>query len=116
DEATSALDSDTESRIMSAIASLRGSLTIISVSHRLSTLKHCDRIYFLRSGRIADVGTFDELCRREGDFAQLVSLAQLSLDGIDYEGIADPADRLPGDRPVGPLTGPQPMGRPGPQR
>jgi len=87
DEATSALDSDTESRIMGAIASLRGSLTIISVSHRLSTLKHCDRIYFLRSGHIADVGTFDELCRREGDFAQLVSLAQLSLEGVDLEGV-----------------------------
>ncbi len=102
DEATSALDSDTESRIMSAIAALRGSLTIISVSHRLSTLKHCDRIYFLRSGRIADVGTFDELCRREGDFAQLVSLAQLSLDGIDLGGIDHAADRQADDRPVGP--------------
>ncbi len=103
DEATSALDSDTESRIMGAIASLRGSLTIISVSHRLSTLKHCDRIYFLRSGRLADVGTFDELCRREGDFAQLVSLAQLSLDGPD-----EATDPRAEDRPVGPLTGPQP--------
>jgi len=78
DEATSALDSDTESRIMETIAALRGSLTIISVSHRLSTLKHCDRIYFMRDGRIVGVGTFDELCRREPDFAQLVALAQLS--------------------------------------
>jgi ABC-type multidrug transport system fused ATPase/permease subunit len=81
DEATSALDSETESRVMETIAALRGSLTIISVSHRLSTLKHCDRIYFMRAGRIADVGSFDELCRREPDFAQLVALAQLSPGG-----------------------------------
>ena len=81
DEATSALDSDTEARIMGTIASLRGSLTIITVAHRLSTLKHCDRIYFLRGGRLAAVGSFDELYAREPDFAQLVSLAQLSLSG-----------------------------------
>ncbi|MDQ4133852.1 MAG: ABC transporter ATP-binding protein/permease [Actinomycetota bacterium] len=82
DEATSALDSDTESRIMETIAALRRSLTIISVSHRLSTLKHCDRIYFMREGRIVDVGTFDELCGREPDFAQLVALAQISSENL----------------------------------
>lgn len=81
DEATSALDSDTEARIVSTIASLRRSLTIITVAHRLSTLKHCDRIYFLRDGLVVDVGTVEELNAREPDFAQLVSLAQLSLTG-----------------------------------
>lgn len=79
DEATSALDSDTEARVMDTIASLRGRLTVITVSHRLSTLKHCDRIYFLRSGRIAAVGTFEALTTREPEFAQLVALAQLSV-------------------------------------
>lgn len=79
DEATSALDSDTEARIVETIASLRGSLTIITVAHRLSTLKHCDRIYFLRDGYVANVGTFEELTAQEPDFAQLVALAQLSL-------------------------------------
>jgi ABC-type multidrug transport system fused ATPase/permease subunit len=79
DEATSALDSDTEARIVETIASLRGSLTIVTVAHRLSTLKHCDRIYFLRDGHVANVGTFEELTAQEPDFAQLVALAQLSL-------------------------------------
>lgn len=77
DEATSALDSETEARITETIATLRGQLTVITVSHRLSTLKHCDRIYFLRSGAIASVGTFDELRASEPEFAQLVSRAQL---------------------------------------
>jgi ATP-binding cassette subfamily C protein len=49
------------------------------VAHRLSTLKHCDRIYFLRDGHVANVGTFEELTAQEPDFAQLVALAQLSL-------------------------------------
>jgi ABC-type multidrug transport system fused ATPase/permease subunit len=79
DEATSALDSDTEARIVETIASLRRSLTIVTVAHRLSTLKHCDRIYFLRDGHVANVGTFEELTAQEPDFAQLVALAQLSL-------------------------------------
>jgi ABC-type multidrug transport system fused ATPase/permease subunit len=79
DEATSALDSETESRIMGTLAELDGDVTIISVSHRLSTLKHCDRIYFLRHGEVAAVGTFDELNASEPEFAQLVSLAQLTL-------------------------------------
>lgn len=81
DEATSALDSDTEARIVETIASLRRSLTLITVAHRLSTLKHCDRIYFLRDGHVANVGTFEELTAQEPDFAQLVALAQLSLAG-----------------------------------
>ncbi len=79
DEATSALDSDTEARIVDTIASLRGSLTIITVAHRLSTLKHCDRIYFLRHGQVVAEGSFDDLQAQEPEFAQLVSLAQLSL-------------------------------------
>lgn len=81
DEATSALDSETEARIVETIASLRGSLTIITVAHRLSTLKHCDRIYFLRDGAVVSVGTFEELTAQEPEFAQLVSLAQISISG-----------------------------------
>ena len=64
DEATSSLDSSTEAKIMETIADLRGQLTIITVSHRLSTLRHCDRIFFLRDGQIASVGTFCDAVRR----------------------------------------------------
>lgn len=88
DEATSALDSETEARIMETIASLRGSLTIITVTHRLSTLKHCDRIYFLRAGSVAAVDTFEGLYAREPNFAQLVTLAQLSTSSSPPPGTA----------------------------
>jgi ABC-type multidrug transport system fused ATPase/permease subunit len=51
DEATSALDQETEKAVMETIGHLQGTLTIISIAHRLSTLEHCDRI--VRLGRPA---------------------------------------------------------------
>ncbi|HEX2699665.1 MAG TPA: ABC transporter ATP-binding protein [Acidimicrobiales bacterium] len=98
DEATSSLDSSTEARIIETIASLRGRLTIITVSHRLSTLKHCDRIYYLRDGSVVAVGTLDELRACDREFAELVTFAELGTSrpsrdvaaGVNGEG--DPAD------------------------
>lgn len=58
DESTSALDTETESEIVENIKMLRGQKTLIIIAHRLSTLKHCDRIYSLEKGQIflEDVG------------------------------------------------------------
>ncbi len=77
DEATSALDADTEHRIVDTIERLRGTLTIIMVTHRLSTVKACDRIYYLENGKIAAVGTFTELLQSNAAFRQLVKLSAL---------------------------------------
>lgn len=84
DEATSSLDAGTEARVIDTIAELRGKLTIITVSHRLSTLKHCDRVYFLRDGHIGSVGSFDHLRENEPEFARLLLLADLtpSTEGL----------------------------------
>jgi ABC-type multidrug transport system fused ATPase/permease subunit len=54
DEATSALDMETEAGIMESISALKGSRTMITVAHRLSTVENCDRIYRLEDGRVAD--------------------------------------------------------------
>lgn len=78
DEATSSLDGETEARVISTIAELRGALTIITVSHRLSTLKHCDRVYFLRNGEIGSVGSFEHLRTNEPEFARMLMLAELT--------------------------------------
>ncbi len=51
DEATSALDNDTESAVMEAIDSLAGSMTLIIIAHRLTTLKNCNRIYEISEGK-----------------------------------------------------------------
>lgn len=61
DEATSALDNLTEEAVMEAIDRLMGTKTIILIAHRLSTVKKCDRIFYMEKGRIVAQGNFEEL-------------------------------------------------------
>ncbi len=61
DEATSALDNETERRLTETIEGLKGSMTIVIVAHRLSTVRHCDQLVFMAQGRVETVGTFDEV-------------------------------------------------------
>lgn len=61
DEATSALDNETESSVMRSIEGLGKDLTILIIAHRLSTLKGCDQIVELGSGRILRSGCFDSI-------------------------------------------------------
>lgn len=68
DEATSALDGITENIISDAIRELHGSLTMIIIAHRLSTVRHCDRIYLMERGQIVDQGSYDELIARNSTF------------------------------------------------
>ncbi len=80
DEATSALDNQTEKAIGDALRSLHGSLTMIIIAHRLSTVRSCDRIVYLEEGRVAGLGTFDELDRSNAGFSNLVDLGSLRSD------------------------------------
>jgi ABC-type multidrug transport system fused ATPase/permease subunit len=86
DEATSALDNETESKIIETIEGLHGSLTMITVAHRLSTLRHCDRIYFMDGGGVRASGTFDELERTVPEFARLLRHAQIPLHSVGDTG------------------------------
>lgn len=61
DEATSALDNDTEKAVMQAIESLSGTLTILIIAHRLSTLQNCTKVVELSDGGIKRIGTYHEL-------------------------------------------------------
>jgi ABC-type multidrug transport system fused ATPase/permease subunit len=70
DEATSALDNETETLIQDAIAKLEGK-TIITVAHRLSTIKDCDCIYVMKGGRVAEFGTHEKLIERGGIYAAM---------------------------------------------
>ena len=70
DEATAALDNQTEREVTEAIANMHGSRTVIAIAHRLSTVKDCDQLIYLRDGRIAGLGTYEELMRDPG-FRQL---------------------------------------------
>jgi ATP-binding cassette subfamily C protein len=61
DEATSALDNITEKQITSAIESLKGERTLIMIAHRLTTVKNCDKLYFMENGKIIQEGTYFDL-------------------------------------------------------
>lgn len=64
DEATSSLDSETEAEIMSTLRSVARGRTCIFISHRLSTVQHCDHIHVLSEGRIVESGTHQKLLSR----------------------------------------------------
>ena len=74
DEATSALDRRAERRLTETIDSLKGTMTMVIVAHRLSTVRHCDQLIFMSEGRVATVGTFDEVAALNDEFAHLVAL------------------------------------------
>lgn len=80
DEATSALDTATEAAVTDAIRNLRGSMTIISVAHRLATVKASDEIFFMRDSRVIASGSFAELVATVPDFAIQAHLAGLAED------------------------------------
>ncbi|MFD0588414.1 ABC transporter ATP-binding protein [Paenibacillus sp. GCM10027627] len=68
DEATSSLDAENERNIQEAIERLKGSMTIIIVAHRLSTLRAADRVFVLQNGRIVEEGGFATLARDQNSY------------------------------------------------
>jgi ATP-binding cassette, subfamily B, bacterial PglK len=71
DEGTSALDNTTESELMRSLEELRGDHTIVLIAHRLSTVRNCDRIVYLQGGRVAGLGSYDELLHDNVGFRTL---------------------------------------------
>jgi ABC-type multidrug transport system fused ATPase/permease subunit len=61
DEATSNLDQATERHIVDTLEAIRGGLTMIVVTHRIASVRHCDRLVYLERGAARAVGTFDEV-------------------------------------------------------
>jgi subfamily B ATP-binding cassette protein HlyB/CyaB len=74
DEATSALDYETERVIQTNMHQIRENRTVIIVAHRLSAVRHADRILAMENGQVVEMGRHDELVARRGFYANLVSL------------------------------------------
>lgn len=101
DEATSALDVRTERAMSDALETLGRDRTVISIAHRLSTVRSADQILVMRHGRIVERGTYDGLLAAGGEFAQLV--AQSGDDGgLGVRTVA-----------TAPTEGPAPVAEPG---
>lgn len=78
DEATSALDVQVEHEITDMLKSLSSSKTIIAIAHRLSTLKACNKLIYMKEGKIVDIGTFTQLSELYPEFENLVKLSSIS--------------------------------------
>ncbi len=71
DEATAFADPDNEAKVQAAFNELARGKTVIMIAHRLSTVVNADRIFVLREGKLAENGTFDELLKNGGTFANM---------------------------------------------
>ena len=82
DEATSSLDTKTEDDVVTAIKALRGEITLISVAHRISTIKDYDQIAYVDGGRIIGKDTFRGLAESLPQFGLQVKLAGLGVEPL----------------------------------
>jgi ATP-binding cassette, subfamily B, beta-glucan exporter len=81
DEATSALDALTEARVQAALAEVMKGRTTFVIAHRLATIRNANRILVFEGGRIIESGSFDELMRLGGHFAELAKSQFMAAEG-----------------------------------
>lgn len=81
DEATSHLDNENEAQIQAALDHAMEKRTAVVIAHRLSTIRNADRIAFIEHGRIAELGTHEELVAANGRYAHQLNAGELVLPG-----------------------------------
>jgi ATP-binding cassette subfamily B protein len=92
DEPTTSLDVEAEIEVLKALHTLMAGRTVLTISHRLSTLGHVDEIVMMSEGRIAEQGTFHELKRQGGLFAALLEEQnRYNLDRSEDDSMIRPA-------------------------
>jgi ATP-binding cassette, subfamily B, bacterial MsbA len=74
DEATSALDTESERAVQDALKVLMQNRTTLVIAHRLSTVRHADRIIVMSAGEIVEIGNHDDLIQQDGQYARLYQM------------------------------------------
>jgi ABC-type multidrug transport system fused ATPase/permease subunit len=77
DEATSSLDGQTEADVSSAVQAMHGSVTVIMIAHRLSTVRNVDRVIYLSEGKLIAEGSFESVRKEVADFDEQAKLMGL---------------------------------------
>ncbi len=78
DEAVSNLDVENERAVQKAVAQLQKGRTTLVIAHRLSTIRTADKIVVLEKGRVAEIGTHEELIKRRGVYSHLIATQNIN--------------------------------------
>jgi ATP-binding cassette subfamily B protein len=77
DDSLSALDAETDAKIRHALKTATGHATVILISHRITTLMNADQILVLNHGKIAEVGTHEELYKQNGIYKKICDIQNI---------------------------------------
>lgn len=90
DDSTSALDVNTEKELLENIRNKYADHTVIITAHRMSSVVDCDEIIYMKDGKITERGTFDELMKKNGDFASVYNIQQAQQGKVvDFDALAE---------------------------
>jgi len=95
DEATSALDPESDELLFRALEQFRGRLTVVAIAHRLSSVRHADRIFVMQGGVVAESGTHDSLLRADGVYAGMWRAAERQPERARRDAPEQDAQGLP---------------------
>lgn len=80
DDSLSAVDAETDAQIRASLRDAKGGSTVILISHRITTLMQADKILVLHNGRVAELGTHEELLQQNGIYREIYDIQMSSAD------------------------------------